>query len=131
MSWGQNFVILRNGERIRYALFQKEGTPFYYVRFKGKDGQYMKPSTGCARKVDAINAAHKIILDYYEETLPPRIEKVTWDEAKAKLTEAMLADNKRPKTIKDYIETLDKLIAMYPKPRDRGICPSSWPSSSR
>lgn len=40
---------------------------------------------------------------------------MTWDEAKAKLTEAMLADNKRPKTIKGYIETLDKLIAMYPQ----------------
>jgi len=115
MSWGQNFVILRNGERIRYALFEKEGTPFYYVRFKGKDGRYVKPSTGCARKIDAINAAHKIILDHYEETLPARIENVTWEQAKEKLTEAMLADNKRPKTIKGYIETLDKLIAMFPQ----------------
>jgi integrase len=119
MSWQQNFVILRNGERIRYALFEKEDRPGYYVRFKGKDGRYMKPSTGCSRKVDAIKEAHRIILEHYESVIP-KMERVTWDEAKAKLEEAMLADNKRPKTIKGYIETLNRLIEMFPQTRGPG-----------
>lgn len=119
MSWQQNFVILRNGERIRYALFEKEDRPGYYVRFKGKDGRYMKPSTGRSRKVDAINEAHRIILEHYESVIP-KMERVTWDEAKAKLTEAMMADNKRPKTIQGYIETLNRLIEMFPQTRGPG-----------
>jgi integrase len=119
MSWQQNFVILRNGERIRYALFEKEDRPGYYVRFKGKDGRYMKPSTGRSRKVDAIDEAHRIILEHYESVIP-KMERVTWDEAKAKLEEAMLADNKRPKTIQGYIETLNRLIEMFPLTRGPG-----------
>ncbi|HEY7158984.1 MAG TPA: site-specific integrase [Gemmataceae bacterium] len=119
MAWQQNFVILRNGQRIRYALFEKPESPAYYVRFKGKDGRYMKPSTGHSRKVDAINAAHQIILDHYEE-VAPALEFVTWDVAKEKLTEAMLADNKRPKTVKGYMETLNRLIEMFPKTRGPG-----------
>jgi integrase len=120
MSWGQNYVILRDGQRIRYSLFEKEDRPGYYVRFKGRDGRYAKPSTGCSKKIDAINAAHQIILDHYEETLPKLVQKVTWDEAKEKLTEAMLADNKRPKTIKGYMETLNRLIEMFPQARGPG-----------
>lgn len=119
MSWQQNFVILRNGQRIRYALFEKEDRPGYYVRFKGKDGRYMKPSTGHSRKADAIDAAHQIILDHYEE-VAPTLEFVTWAVAKEKLTQAMLADNKRPKTIKGYIETLNRLIEMFPLMRGPG-----------
>jgi integrase len=119
MGWQQNFVILRNGQRVRFALFEKPESPAYYVRFKGKDGRYMKPSTGQPRKVDAIDAAHRIILDHYEE-VAPKLERVTWQEAKEKLTEAMLADNKRPKTIKGYIETLNRLIEMFPLMRGPG-----------
>jgi site-specific recombinase XerD len=48
------------------------------------------------------------------------MERVTWEEAKEKLTEAMLADNKRPKTIQGYIETLNRLIEMYPETRGPG-----------
>jgi len=119
MNWGQNYVILRNGQRIRYSLFEKDDRPGYYVRFKGKDGRYMKPSTGRSRKVDAINEAHRIILEHYESVIP-KMERVTWDEAKAKLEEAMLADNKRPKTIQGYIETLNRLIEMFPQTRGPG-----------
>ena len=119
MNWGQNYVILRNGQRIRYSLFEKDDRPGYYVRFKGKDGRYMKPSTGRSRKVDAIEEAHRIILEHYESVIP-KMERVTWDEAKAKLEEAMLADNKRPKTIQGYIETLNRLIEMFPQTRGPG-----------
>ncbi|HEY7328607.1 MAG TPA: hypothetical protein VH592_13265 [Gemmataceae bacterium] len=119
MSWGQNYVILRNGQRIRYSLFEKEDRPGYYVRFKARDGRYAKPATGCSKKIDAINAAHKIILGHYEEVIP-KMERVTWEEAKEQLTEAMLADNKRPKTIQGYIETLNRLIEMYPETRGPG-----------
>ena len=119
MSWQQNFVILRNGQRIRYAFFEKEDRPGYYVRFKGKDGRYMKLSTGRSRKVDAIDEAHRLILEHYESVMP-KMERVTWDEAKAKLEAAMLADNKRPKTIQGYIETLNRLIEMFPLTRGPG-----------
>ena len=45
---------------------------------------------------------------------------MTWDVAKDKLSQAMQADNKRPKTIQGYIETLNRLIELYPETRGPG-----------
>src|SRR5205814_2058156 len=56
------------------------------------------------------------ILENYEQ-IAPTSETVTWIGAKEKLQAAMLADGKRPKTVKGYLETLDKLIDMFPLAR--------------
>ena len=49
------------------------------------------------------------------QQVAPSSERLPWQVAKEKLVEGMKADGKRPKTIKGYIETLNKLIVMFPR----------------
>jgi site-specific recombinase XerD len=56
---------------------------------------------------------HRLILEEYGQ-IAPSSERVNWESAKEKLKAAMEADGKRPRTVGGYIETLDKLIAMFP-----------------
>jgi len=111
--WQRNYVVLPTGERVRYALQERQDAETISVRFKGKDGRRVRTSTGQKRRVDAIDAAHRLILEEYG-AVAPSSETVSWEIAKGKLKEAMEADGKRPKTIHGYEETLDKLMAMFP-----------------
>ena len=111
-AWQGNYVTLSTGQRIRYAFFSKPDSDIYFVRCRSKDGRYARISTGQSKKVQAIGAAHRLILEDYQQ-IAPTSKSVTWDVAKERLTAAMTADGKRPRTIGGYIETLDKLIAMF------------------
>jgi integrase len=113
MAWQRNYVTLKSGERIRYSFFSKPESPALYVRFKGKERRWVKASTGRTRKADAIEGAHRLILEHFEQ-IAPASERMDWAAAVAKLREAMLADNKRPRTIKGYEETLRRLREMFP-----------------
>lgn len=110
--WQRNYVTLSSGERIRYAFYDVNGV--YNIRFKNRLNKVQKASTGAKKKPEAIDAAHRIIQEAYEG-MTTATASLTWKEAKAKLTEKMEAEHKRPKTIKGYLETLDKLIQMFPK----------------
>ncbi|HVS39667.1 MAG TPA: hypothetical protein VMS17_29190 [Gemmataceae bacterium] len=112
-AWQRNYVTLSTGQRIRYAFFNKPDSDLYFVRFRARDGRYARMSTGQSKKVEAIDAAHRLILEEYQQ-IAPTSESVPWVVAKNRLTAAMTADGKRPRTIGGYIETLDKLIAMFP-----------------
>ena len=113
MAWQRNYVTLRSGERVRYSLYKRPGFDAYFVRFKNAGRKWVERSTGVTKKSDATGEAHRIILEEYGQ-IAPSSATVTWDVAKGKLREAMMADGKRPKTITGYLETLDKLIAMFP-----------------
>jgi integrase len=116
MAWQRNYVTLSTGERVRYALIERPDYDAYiYVRFRGRDGRRVMRSTGQTKKSSpqTIDAAHRIVLEEYGQVAPSS-GKVTWEDAKGKLAEAMAADGKRPRTVQGYLETLDKLIAMFP-----------------
>ena len=115
-AWQRNYVTLRSGERVRYAFYQKDQSDVYFVRFRAKEGGYARLSTGQAKKPQAIDEAHRLILENYEQ-VAPAAERMSWELAKAKLMVAMEADGKRPRTVGGYVETLDKLIAMFPLAR--------------
>ncbi len=85
----------------------------YFVRFKGKNGGYARVSTSQTKKPQAIDEAHRLILEEYQQ-IAPTSETVTWEVARDKLTVALTADNKRPKTIRGYGEALDRLVEMVP-----------------
>jgi integrase len=113
MAWQRNYVTLRTGERVRYSLYKRPGFDAYFVRFKNGGKQWRERSTGVTKKSDATGEAHRIILEEYCQVALTSAA-VTWEVAKSKLSEAMKADGKRPKTITGYLETLDKLVVMFP-----------------
>jgi site-specific recombinase XerD len=116
MGWQRNYVVLNTGQRVRYSLIQRPDSDVYFVRFKSMHGGRPERSTGCAKKVDAIGAAHRIILEEFGQ-VTPTTEPVTWEVAREKLREAMEADGKRPRTIKEYLKSLGHLTKMYPLSR--------------
>jgi hypothetical protein len=77
-----NYVTLASGDRVRYSFFTRPESPAYFVRFKAKAGGYAKLSTGQTKKPDAIDVAHRLILEHYEQ-IAPSSETVTWVVAKA------------------------------------------------
>lgn len=109
--WQRNYVTLNTGERIRYTLFQRSESNVYLVRFKHNG--WRERSTGATRNIDAINAAHQIILEEYGQ-VAPSAERMPWAEAREKLKDAMEADGKRPRTVKEYLKTLTRLPEMFP-----------------
>lgn len=115
MAWQRNYVMLANGERVRYALVDRPEaeTSAYYVRFRGPDGKRVYRSTGQSKKPNAIEAVARVILEAYQQNTPP-LDSVPWVEAEQQLAEAMQADGKRKTTIKGYIETLHKLVKLFP-----------------
>lgn len=112
-AWQRNYVTLTTGERIRYAFFEKAGSDVYFLRFKARDGRYARVSTGQTKKPQAIDAAHRLILEQYQQ-VAPAAARMTWHDAKERLKTAMEAAGKRTRTIGGYLETLDKLIATFP-----------------
>jgi integrase len=116
MAWQRNYVTLSTGARVRYAFVQRDDSDVHFVRFRSVDNRRLEKSTGARKKPDAIEAAHRLILEEYGQVAPSS-EKIDWDAAKVKLRTAMEADGKRPRTVGGYVETLDKLIAMFPLAR--------------
>jgi integrase len=114
MAWQRNYVTLNTGERIRYSLIQRPESSVYNVRFKAADQRWRERSTGVVKKVEATDAAHRVILEEYGQVAPTS-ETINWVAAKTRLAEAMKADGKRPRTIKGYYETLAKLITLFPR----------------
>jgi integrase len=112
--WQRNYVTLGNGARIRYAFFEHPQSDVYWVRFRGTDGKKVRLSTGQKKKPAATEEAHRLIREHYQEPVPEAAEAVSWDVATDKLRAALKADNKRPKTIKGYEETLTRLKEMFP-----------------
>jgi integrase len=112
MGWSDKFVTVAGDKRVRYSFIKRDDSEFLYVRFIDIDGRKVKRSTEESIKHRAIDAAHRIILEAYHQTAPTS-ETITWDVAKEKLRTAMESDGKRPRTIGGYVETLDKLIAMF------------------
>ena len=111
MAWQRNYVVLTTGDRVRYSFVQR-GSDTYRVRFKGPFGKLVEISTGCSRKVDAIGEAHRIIREEFGQIVP-NPSTVTWEVAREKLKEAMEADGKRPRTVREYLKSLNHLQKMF------------------
>ncbi len=97
----------------RYSFVERADSGVYFVRFRSIDGRRLERSTNASNKPDAIEEAHRLILEEYQQ-ITPSAERMSWEAAKEKLAEGMKGDGKRPKTIKGYLETLNKLTAIFP-----------------
>lgn len=115
-TWQRNYVVLSSGEKVRFSLHRREGSDIYFLYFRATGGRRLERSTGVARKPEALDVAHRMVLAEYAQS-SPLTEPASWEVAKARLTAALAADGKRPKTINGYCETLDKVIAAFPRAR--------------
>jgi integrase len=113
MGWQRNYVVLPTGERIRYSLHKRPESPVYLVRFRSPKGGRPERSTGCGKKPAAIEEAHRIIFEEFQYSASP-VDTMSWDDAKQALKEAMLADGKRLRTVYGYLETLNRVIEIFP-----------------
>lgn len=114
-GWQRNYVVLLSGEQIRYTLWQRPGTSVYLVNFT-KGDKRLERTTGQIKKPDAVREANRIIKKEFGEIEEEVVRNAgdDWESVKEKLQSSMRADGKREKTIKGYVETLDKLIAVFP-----------------
>lgn len=81
--------------------------------FKNRQDKRVERSTGETKKRAAQDEGERIIADAYGQRAE-RTKGIEWQSAKEKLEKALKADQKRPKTINGYLETLNKLIAIFP-----------------
>lgn len=65
MGWQRNHVTLSSGMNVRYSLFERcdANGNAWYVRFKGPAGKKVVRSTTQAKKPQAIETAHRMILE--------------------------------------------------------------------
>ena len=112
MVWQRNYVVLSTGERVRFSFLQR-GSDVYRVRFKGPVGKLVEVSTGHTREVDAIDEAQRLVQEEFGRAAPAA-ERMPWEDARAKLQEAMVADGKRPRTVSEYLKSLKGLARMFP-----------------
>lgn len=112
MSQEKKSVQLSDGRFVKYRVTARPSEPFYFVYFRGVDGKRLEKSTGQSSRKRADDRAIQII---QEEFAPrPVGSNVTWDEAVVALTKAMLANNNRPSTIDDYLDSIRVFRAVFP-----------------
>ena len=108
----QFVVELPDGKRVRFSLKVRAREPFYFVVFRGRDGQRLERSTQEASQKRAEATAVQVIKEEYFPEAP--VEKCTWEDAIARLTREMKAQNLRPRTIEDYLLMLDIFRKFFP-----------------
>jgi len=116
MSKSKEVCILPDGRPVKFLLQKRAGRdPFYNVRFVGPDKRRVERSTKCANQKGARDVACQIIRDEYtpKSTLP----NIPWDEAVAKMTAAMRAQNLRERSIEEYEAVVRCLREVYPSLR--------------
>ncbi len=80
MGWSDKFVSLASGKRVRYSFIKRDDSEFYYVRFIGVDGRKVKRSAAETVKHRAIDAAHRMILEGYNQSATTS-DTITWKVA--------------------------------------------------
>ena len=113
MKRNPQFVVeLPDGKRVRFSLKPRASEPFYFVVFRGRDGQRLERSTHEVSQKRAEASAVQVIKEEYFPEAP--VEKCTWEDAIVCLTREMKAQNLRPRTIDDYLLMLGILRKVFP-----------------
>jgi integrase len=118
MSKERHTVELADGRRVKFTVAHRSGEPHYFVYFRGLNGRRLERSTKEDSRKRAVEAAVQIIKEEYNPR--PSGEGVTWDEATAAMVRAMKANNNRPSTIEDYLDTIKILRRFFPASRGPG-----------
>ena len=103
---------LPNGQRLRYSLKKRPGSPCYFVCFRDGDGRRRELTTGERAKHAAEDAAPVKIREDY---LAKRKEGLVWDDAVEAMVQHMQAQNLRPATIEQYRVAVRALRKVFPE----------------
>jgi len=116
MSKSKEVCILPEGRAVKFLLQQRVGRdPFYNVRFVGPGKLRVERSTRCTSLKAARDAACQIIREEYNPKTT--FGSICWDDALAKVTAAMKAQNLRERSIEEYLAVLRTLRKVYPSSR--------------
>ena len=107
-----HICIMADGRRIPFSIKNRSREPFYLVCFRSPHGQRLERSTKEASLKRAVDAAQSIIQQEYEPKV--RSAFVAWDEALSSLRKRMQENNNRPRTVADYLDTLQALRKVFP-----------------
>src|SRR5262249_4926400 len=118
MNKERHTVELADGRRGQFTIAPRSGEPHHFVDLPGLDGQRVERSTKEESRKRAVGAAVQIVKEEYNPR--PAGEGVTWDEAAAAMVRAMKANNNRPSTIEDYLDTIKILRRFFPASRGPG-----------
>jgi len=113
----QHAVELVDGRLVRFSIKARPDEPFYFVVFRGIDGNRLELSTKEVSQKRALEQASKIIRGEYG---PRALESPSWEVAIAALRMAMEANNNRRATIDDYQNTLRVLRSFFPASKGPG-----------
>ena len=111
-------VKLTDGREVGFGLIRRGKSKVYSVQFADPAGKgYVFRSTSQTARPAAIASAEAIVMEHYRparEDLPV----LTWDGVVAELKRHMQADDARPATIDDYLDTLRQVRHSAPFPAD-------------
>lgn len=104
--------MVAHGRVIGYAVRHRANDPTYFVYFRGPTGQRIERDTNQTRKEAAREAARALIDREYtpNDQLP---DKMTWDDAIAKLNLRMRAMNLRADSIAFYLKVIRHIRGFY------------------
>src|SRR5689334_4477953 len=103
---------LCHGRLVGFSVKLFGNGPTYYACFRSPDGRRLKRDTNQPRLGQAIEAARVII---EKEYAPPvvRQERITWEQAIARLTARMATSGNRSGTLGYYLKCIRLVRAMY------------------
>jgi serine/threonine protein phosphatase 1 len=113
MSKSHETCILSDGRTVKFLLQRRDGRdPFYNVRFVGPVKNRVERSTKCANLKAARDVACRIIREEYSPETTFAV--ISWDDAIARMTAAMEAQNLRERSIREYLAAIRTLRKVYP-----------------
>jgi integrase len=104
---------LCHGQLVGFSVKHFGNDPNYYACFRSPDGRRLKRDTNQTKIGQAIEAARIIIEEEYAPA-PTQPDKVTWDEAIARLKTRLATSGNRASTLGYYLKLIRLVRKLYP-----------------
>lgn len=103
---------LCHGYLVGFSVKQRGSSASYYVYFKGLDGRRLERDTNHSSMLRAVEAARVIIEREYAPA-PIPVDKISWDDAVARLKGRLATAGTRDSTMGYYLKLIRLVREMY------------------